>query len=97
MSEGQMAPLMRELVQTIGKPDLDKTLSYLADDATWETPEGIFHGKDKCLRYLGWLAASVPDLTITESGVGVVVQGSRAAFEHMMQGTVEDTRCSWIS
>lgn len=85
MSEEQMAGLMRELVQTIGKPDVDRSLSYLADDATWETPEATFHGRDELKRYLGWLATGVPDLKIAESGVGVVVQGNGAAFEHVME------------
>jgi ketosteroid isomerase-like protein len=95
MSEESIAALMRELVQTLGKPDLEKPLSYMTDDITWQTPEGTFHGKDQVRRYVGWLATFVPDLTVTESGVGVVVQGDRAAFEHEMQGTIEGTRCTW--
>ena len=97
MSEEQRAGLMREFVQTIGKPDLDKTLSYLADDATWETPEGAFRGKDELRRYLGWLATSLPDLAITETGIGIVVQGTRAAFEHTMRGTFEGAQCTWLA
>jgi SnoaL-like domain len=69
----------------------------LADDATWETPEGAFHGKDELRRYLNWLAAGVPDLKITETGVGIVVQGNRAAFEHVMQGTFEGVLCTWLA
>jgi hypothetical protein len=94
-TEEQKASLMREFTQTLGKPDLDKSLTYLTDDATWETPEGVFRGRAELKRYLNWLVTTVPDLKVTESGVGIVVQGNRAAFQHQMQGTVEGNPCSW--
>jgi hypothetical protein len=76
---------------------VDKSLSYLADDATWETPEGTFSGRAELKRYLSWIAEFVPDLTITECGIGIVVQGNRAAFEHTMEGTIEGTHCKWLA
>jgi hypothetical protein len=97
MSEEQMATMMREFVGTLGKPDVDRSLGYLTDDASWETPEGAFHGKDELRRYLTWLSLTVPDLTVTESGVGVLAQGSRAFFEHTMQATFEGTQCAWLA
>lgn len=97
MSEEQMAAVMREFAGSIGKPDVDKSLTYLAEDATWETAEGVFQGKDQLRRYLGWLAQSFPDLRIVEYGVGIVCQGNRAAFEHTMHGTVENVPCSWLA
>jgi hypothetical protein len=97
MTEEQIAALMREVVAMIGRPDVERPLSYMADDVTWEAPEGTFRGKEQLKRYLTWLAEFVPDLTISESGIGVVVQGNRAAFEHRMEGTVEGTHCNWLA
>lgn len=97
MSELEIAKLMREFVGTLGRPDVDKSLAYLTDDVTWEAPEGVFRGKEEARRYLRWIATSHPELKVTESGVGIVVQGNRAAFQHVMESKVEGKPCHWLA
>jgi hypothetical protein len=43
MSEEKIAGIMRELVQALAKKDVEKALSYFADDASWRRNEGTFN------------------------------------------------------
>jgi ketosteroid isomerase-like protein len=96
MSEETIKTLMRDAVASLCKGDVEKGLSFFAEDATWVTPEGTFQGKEELRRYLTWMAG-VPDLTYTETGIGILVQGNQAVFEHLFEGTYEGTRCKWLA
>ncbi len=92
MTEERIANLMREFVGTMGTEDVEKTLSYFADDATWVTPNGTFRGKEELRHCLTQMAQSMQDMAVTESGNGIIVQGNKAFFEHVIAGTMEGKR-----
>ena len=92
MTEEKIASIMREFVGTLAKGDVEKGLSCFAEDATWVCPMGTFQGKDELRRYLTWMAQSMQDQTVTESGLGIMVQGNKAFFEHILGGTMEGMR-----
>lgn len=92
-AEQQIASIMREYVDAFNQRDAEKALSFLAEDAEWDTPEGVFRGKDEMRRYLSWTYQENPEATLKEAGIGIVVQGNKAAYEHIIEGTTEGV--SW--
>ena len=89
MAEEKIKGIMRNLVKAMVKKDVDKALSFLADDADWVTPMGTFKGREEVKRYLTWMTQSIPDLAIKESGIGITAQGDKAFYEHVLEGTLE--------
>ena len=89
MAEEKIKGIMRNLVKAMVKKDVDKALSFLADDADWVTPMGTFKGREEVKRYLTWMTQSTPDLAIKESGIGIIAQGDKAFYEHVLEGTLE--------
>jgi ketosteroid isomerase-like protein len=96
MSEETIKTLMRDALGAIVTGDVDKALTFFAADPTWVTPEGTFQGLQEVRRYLSWMA-QIPDLTYTETGIGIVVHGDQAAIEHIFEGTYEGTKCKWLA
>jgi len=89
MSEEKLESIMRDFVQAAEKKDVEKALSFLAEDAVYVTPEGTFKGKEELKRYLTWLAQVSPETTIRDAGIGIMVKGNKAVFEHLIEGTYE--------
>jgi ketosteroid isomerase-like protein len=89
--------LVREFLAAYERRNMEKALAYLTDDATWVTPVAKYVGKDKVRRYLGWEFETVPSLTITETGAGLMVQGNQALIEHTLAGTVRGEPCRWLA
>ncbi len=96
MSEEKIESVMRDYIAALVKRDVEKALSFFAEDATLVTPEGTFKGKEELKRYLTWSAQSVPDLTVTDAGIGIMVQENRAVYEHVLAGTIEGVKCEWL-
>ena len=90
MAEKQIADIMRDFVGSMGERDVEKTLSFFTDDAVWETPMGTFKGKDELRRYLS--AETMQNLKTTECGNGIIVEGNKSFFEHVISGTYQGQR-----
>ena len=97
MAEEKIPEIMREFVGTMASGDVEKTLSFLTDDATWVAPAGTFTGTADLRRIMTWMAESMEDMTITESGLGIIAQGDKAFFEHVIGGTMEGQRCEVLA
>jgi len=78
MAEEKFASLMRDFVKTLGEGDVEKLLSFLTEDAVWVNPNGTFKGKKELRRYLTVFSQSMRDVTVTECGNGIIVQGNKA-------------------
>lgn len=96
MSEEKIENTMRNFIAALVERDVEKTLSFFAEGATYVTPEGTFKGKEELRRYLAW-AAHVPDLTVTDTGIGIMVKGNKAVYEHTLAGTIEGVKCKWLT
>ena len=92
MSDQKVADLMREFVRALVERNVEKALSFFAEDATYMTPEGTFKGKNEVKRYLAWMAKTNSNLTISETGIGIVVEGDKAVYEHILEGTFQGMR-----
>ena len=89
MTNEEIANIMRDFVQTMAKGDVEKALSFFTEDAVWVNPNGTFKGKDEARRSLSAEAESMQDTTVTETGNGIIVEGNKAFFEHVIAGTVQ--------
>ena len=81
MEGKEIENIIRDLVYSLEKKDIDKTLSLFTDDATWYTTQGIFRGRDEIKRYLAWMANSLTDVKFSDDGVGIIVQGDKAIYQ----------------
>ena len=92
MSEKKIEGIMRDFVKAIEEQNVEKALSFLADDADYATPEGTFKGKEELRRYLTWGAQTTPNQKVRDTGIGITVKGNKAVFEHIVEGTYEGTK-----
>ena len=83
MASENIPTIMREFVNSMGKKDVEKTLSYLTEDAEWVTPIMTVRGKDEIKKYLS--SESVQGMNVTETGNGIIVEGNKAFFEHTIE------------
>jgi len=97
MAEERIASIMREFVGTLETADVEKALSLCAEDATWVNPAGTFKGKEELRRVFTWMNQSMRDVTVTESGNGIIVQGNKAFYEHVIGGTMEGMRAEVLA
>ncbi len=101
MSDEKIVSIMRECFGAMEKGDVEKELSFWAEDGVWITTSGTFIGKEQVKRYLTWMAKSMQDMKITETGNGIIIQGDKAFVEHDIAGTFEGKRvevlaiCAW--
>ena len=101
MSDEKIVNIMRDSFKAMEMGDVEKGLSLWAEDGVWITPAGTFQGREEVMRYLTWMADSIKDLEITETGNGIIVQGDKAFVEHIIAGTVQGRRvevlsmCAW--
>ena len=97
MTEEQMKNTMRELVRALTSGDIEKMLSYLADDASWTAPEGSFKGKAELRKYATWLIQTIPDLSAVDSGIKTMAQGNIGIYEHIFSGTLKGRKWQSLS
>ena len=97
MAEENLAGIMREFVNVMAAADVEKTLTYFTEDASVTNPFGIFRGKDEVRRTLNGMASTMKDVKVTESGNGVIVQGEKAFFEHVVTGIMEGKRFEFLA
>ena len=101
MSDEKSVNIMRDFFGALEKGDVENGLSFWAEDAVWITPSGTFKGKEEVKRYLTWMAESMQDVKITETGNGIIAQGDKAFVEHNIAGTFQSMRvevlamCAW--
>ncbi len=92
MSEKKIEGLMRGMVEAHVKGDVEKTLSFFAEDGVWVEPEGTFRGKEELKRFLTWSAQTTPDKKIRDAGIGIMVKGNKAVWESVFEGVTPDGR-----
>ncbi len=92
MAKEKMETIIRDFSEAFVKGDIEKALSFFAEDATYVTPWGTFKGKDEIRRFLTWNAQTVTDFTVTDSGIGIMVQENKAVYEHILGATMEGVR-----
>lgn len=97
MADEKIPSIMREFVKTMSDGDVEKTLAYFTDDAVWVTPNGTAKGKDELRLYLKVMYDQMKDVKVTECGNGIITQGNKAFFEHVIAGTMQGKRAEVLA
>lgn len=90
LSEENIAGLVRDFVEAYARRDVEKMLSFLTEDVEWVQPEGTFKGKEEVKRFLTWHIQSAPVFKIRDAGIGIMVNGNKAVYEHVFEGSTPD-------
>lgn len=97
MPDEEIAGIMREFIQVMAAGDTEKTLSYFTEDVVVTNPFGTFKGKDEVKRNLEAMSRTMKDMKVTEAGNGIIVQGDKSFFEHVITGTMEGKRFEFLA
>jgi len=89
MSKEELISIMRKFKDAFNKKNLEKILSFFAEDADWVNPNGEFKGKEEIKNYFKWAFEINPDQKIIESGVKIIAEEDKAVYEHILEGSVE--------
>jgi ketosteroid isomerase-like protein len=90
MSEERIESIIRGWRGALEKKDMEKALSFIAEDAVWNTNEGVFRGKAEWKRYLIWMASTASDAKFKDAGIGVMVKGNKAVSQYTLEGKTSD-------
>jgi ketosteroid isomerase-like protein len=90
MSEERIESIIRGWRGALEKKDMEKALSFIAEDAVWNTNEGVFRGKVEWKRYLTWMTSTVLDAKFKDAGIGVMVKGNKAVSQYTLEGKTTD-------
>ena len=71
---------------------MDKALSFFTDDAIWYNPKGIFKGKKEIKDYIAWLFETASGIKFIDDGVGIIVQGNKGIFQHILECTIRGSK-----
>jgi ketosteroid isomerase-like protein len=86
MSEEKIELVIRGWRSALEKKDVEKALSYVAEDAVWMAVEGTFKGKQEWKRYLTWMATGIADVKFKDTGIGIMTKGNKAASQYTLEG-----------
>ena len=87
MSDEKNVSIIREFIKSMEGSDVEKTLSLFTNDGSWTCPIGTFQGSTELRRFFS--SSTVTDVKFTEYGNGVIIQGDRASFEHILAETIQ--------
>jgi len=91
------ATIMREFVKALAAGEVDKALSYFTDDAVDVNPSGTYRGKAEIRRDTEAMAKNFKSMKVTEAGNGIIVQGDKAFFEHVLSGTYQGKKFEFLA
>ena len=97
MPEEKIATIMRDFVKVMAEGDVEKTLSFFTKDAEYICPNGTFKGEEELRRLITVQSQTVQDMTVAETGNGIIVEGNKAFFEHIIGGTTQGKRAEVLA
>jgi len=89
VSEERIESIVRDFGEAFVKRDVEKMLSFFAEDAVWVSPVGTFKGKEGLRRVLTWDTQVSPTAKSKRSGIGIIVKENKAVSEALGEGLVE--------
>jgi ketosteroid isomerase-like protein len=81
--------LIRGWLEALEKKDMEKALSFIAEDAVWIANEGTFKGKQEWRQYLTWMENH--EFAVEEfedTGIGIIVKENRAVSQYILKGKI---------
>ena len=92
MSDNKFEEMIRDYVDALEKNDINRALSFFSDDAVWYNPKGVYTGTKELTEYLTWLFAILSDMKFVDDGIGVMVQGNKGVYQHILECTVRGSK-----
>ena len=97
MAGENLAEIMREYVKAMADDEVEKALTLYTDDAVVTNPYGVFKGKDAIKGSLTAMARNMKNMKITETGNGIITQGDKTFFEHIITGTYQGKKFEFLA
>lgn len=92
MSEEKIESLTRDFSEAFVSRDVERMLSFWAEDGVWVSPVGTFRGKEEIRRYLTWDVQVTPNIKVKDIGVGILVKGNKSFYESISENVTPDGR-----
>jgi uncharacterized protein (TIGR02246 family) len=89
MAKEEIIRIIRNFKDALNKKDIEESLSFFTEDADLVDPNGVFKGKEEIKNYFKWILETSPDHKSIESGVKIIAEEDRAAYEHILEGSYE--------
>ena len=89
MSETKIKSIVRAFWDAFDARDVEKMLTFFAEDAVWVSPVGTFKGKEGLRHVLTWDTQIMPTSKSRSSGIGIMVKGNKAVSEGISEGDYE--------
>ena len=89
MSEKKKESIVRDFLEAYDERNVEKMLTFFAEDAVWVSPVGTFKGKEGLRRVLTWDTQIMPTSKSSYSGIGIMVKGNKAVSEGISEGDYE--------
>ena len=96
MTDEKIHGILRDFMKALVTRDVDKVLSFFAENGDWTNTAGVFKGKDELRRYLNWASGISENMTATEYGNGVTIQGDKAFIEQMITFTLMGKKVEYV-
>ena len=97
MPEEKLAGIMREFVKAMAAGEVEKTLAYFSENAVSTDPYGTYKGKEAIKQSVVAMSRNLKDMKVTETGNGIITQGDKAFFEHVLSGTFQGKKFEMLA
>jgi uncharacterized protein (TIGR02246 family) len=97
MPEEKIAGIMREFAKTWAVGDVEKMIAFFSEDAVNTYPHGTFKGKEAIRRNFTAMTNNMKDIKVVETGNGIIAQGDKAFFEHIISGTYQGQKFEFLA
>ena len=98
----EIQDLMRDCLKAMEEHNIEKTLSFFAEDGVFINPFGRFEGKEQISKFMVFTEKQMGRYTAEEAGNGIIVNGQKGYFEHLVKATIEGKEvetpamCAWV-
>jgi ketosteroid isomerase-like protein len=97
MPEEKQADIMREFAKSWEVGDVEKMVANFTDDVVVINPYGTFNGKEAFKRVLTAMLNNMKNVKVVETGNGIIVQGDKAFFEHVISGIYQGKKFEMLA
>ena len=89
MSEKKKESIIRDFLDAFDERDVEKMLTFFAEDAVWVSPVGTFRGKEELRHVLTWDTQITPTHKSRYAGIGIMVKGIRRFPKAFLRATMK--------
>jgi len=97
VSEEKIKSIVYDFGEAFVKRDVERMLSFFAEDAVWVSPAGMFKGKEEIRHILTWDTQVMPTVKSTRSGIGLIVKENKAVAEDIDEGWTEGKKFEMLA